>query len=237
MATCLLACLASLQGCLPGLGALDFTIVFEDAKGLEPGDAVAYKGMRIGLVRAVELTPGRDVRVRVRIDRDFRETVYREARFVIERARVWHPREGARQVTMKDRGESRTPVQGGDVTQGSAGSFRDLWQSIEEAGGAALEAAAALVDDVFDSLEGAANSPEAQRLREDLDRVARETENLSREEWEMFRNERLPALEDQARRLRERLEQDGWADEAREFWQDFLRWLKEILSRVPAELR
>ncbi len=65
----------------------------------------------------------------------------------------------------------------------------------------------------------------------------RETENLSREEWKRFRDERLPALEDQARRLRKRLEQDGWADEAREFWQDFLRWLKEILSRAPAELR
>jgi hypothetical protein len=238
LAICALAYLASSLGCLPGLGGLDFTVVFEDAKGLEPGDAVAYKGMRIGLVRAVELTLEREVRVSVRIDREFRETVYREARFVIERVRVRtrDPSEGERQVTMKDRGESRTPVLGGDVIQGSAGSLRDLWQSIEEAGGAALEAAEALAEDVFDSLESAADSPEAKRLREDLDRVTRETEDLSREEWERFRDERLPALEDEARRLRERLEQDGRVDQAREFWQDFLRWLKEILSRAPAEV-
>ena len=74
----------ALAACSPQSRGLDFAIDFEHAKGLEAGDAVVYRGLRIGEVRSVELKPERGVRVQVTVHQEQRDVVYREARFVIE---------------------------------------------------------------------------------------------------------------------------------------------------------
>jgi ABC-type transporter Mla subunit MlaD len=218
--------------CTPEPQGVDFAIDFEEARGLEAGDAMVYRGLRIGEVRSVGLLPERGVRVQVTVLDEHRDAVYREARFVIEESELRSQREGARQVTMKDRGETRTPIEPADTLEGSEGAVDDFLASLKEVGKATVEAAERAAEQIGEALDQARESPEARQLREDLDRFTRDAEVLAEEEWDRLRKQRLPALVEEAERLRDQLEEDGRLDEAREFWKDFQRWLEEVASEA-----
>jgi hypothetical protein len=226
---------AGLVSCVAEWGGLSFTVVFKDARGLEVGDPVVYRGVKIGAVRSVDVAADGPVRVGVLIQRKHRETVYREARYVIEEAKEHGARENGRQLTMKDRRGERTPIEEGDVIEGGEAGLSEILRSLEEAGKDALDSAKRLADKLADCVEEACESPEAERFRKDVDDFMRDADKAAREEWGRFRQERLPALRERAERLRDKWRREGKLDRAEKFWKDFTRWLDEIDSGAQRE--
>jgi hypothetical protein len=216
----------ALAGC--GWFGLDFVVTFRDAKGLQPGQAVVYKGIRVGEVRSIDIESSGTVRVGVRVSRQYRESVCREAVFLIENPRGWLDTSGERQITVTDRGGSRTPIGEGDVIEGSDGLLDQLLGQAKAVGAVAFEAAQKIGQELSASLQAAASSPEAQQLGAELQRYGAEAARLSREGYEKFRREQLPRLKEEAKRLEKHLEEAGKSEEARKLREDFERWLKAI---------
>lgn len=105
--------------------ALEFTLLFDDAKTLHPGQFVIYNGVRIGEVTSVELGDDRKVAVAVSIQPEHRAKVYQEAVFVIERP-SFTDISGERQITMKDTSGAHTTIQQGAMINGS----NTLWDEM-----------------------------------------------------------------------------------------------------------
>lgn len=101
---------------------LEFTIRFDDAKQLKPGQPIVYQGVRIGEVADVTLD-GAQVSVAVSINSEYSSRVYQEAIFEIEAPSVIS---AERQVTVHDRSGSRTPILQGSIVQGTEGFFIDV---------------------------------------------------------------------------------------------------------------
>jgi ABC-type transporter Mla subunit MlaD len=207
---------------------LDFIVTFRDAKGLQPGQAVVYKGIRIGEVRSVDIEPSGTVRIGVRVSRRYRDSVCREAAFLIENPRGWLDTSVERQITVTDRGGSRTPIRGGDIIEGSDGPLGQLLEQAKALGAAAMETAQKIGQEMSASVQTAASSPEAQQLGAELQRYGTEAARLSREGYEKFRREQLPRLKEEAKRLEKQLEDAGKSQEARKLREEFERWLKAI---------
>lgn len=107
--------LLALAACQPG--GFYFTITFRGADSLKPGDAVVYKGTKIGEVEKIDVA-GSDVRVRVSIDAAHRADVYREAIYVIDSPGAFF--DAGRQITVKDRPflKARSPIASGEIVSG-----------------------------------------------------------------------------------------------------------------------
>jgi polyhydroxyalkanoate synthesis regulator phasin len=135
---------------------------------------------------------------------------------------------------MRDRGETRTPVERADVLEGSEGAVDDFLQSMKKVGKATVEAAERVAEEIGAALEEAGESPEAQQLREDLESFMRDAEVVAQDEWGRLRKERLPALIEEVERLRDQLESEGKLEEARRLWEGFQGWLEGV-SRTAQE--
>jgi ABC-type transporter Mla subunit MlaD len=227
--------LTMVLGCDANWGGLPFALTFEDARGLTVGDPVVCRGVEIGQVRSVELERNAGVRVGILIRREHRDAVYQEARFVIERSRDHAQRPGGRQLTVKDRRGRHTPIDRGSTLEGDEPGLGDVWQSLRAKGADALESARDLADALAGRLEEAAESPEARHLREDIDAFLDDAADLAREEWEAFREERLPELRRKAERLRDKMRREGHEEKAKAFWEDFTRWADDLRSRADEE--
>lgn len=106
-----------------GCGALRFTLTFKDARNLQIGDPLVYRGLKIGEVKSIS-AEGTTIKVVVQVVRQYRNTVYREATYVIEAPDGLLDRSGRRQVTMKDPmmgAKARSAVQEADIIAGSDG--------------------------------------------------------------------------------------------------------------------
>jgi len=224
--------LATVIGCSPDWGGLQFSLTFQDARGLTAGDPVVYRGVEIGEVRSVELADRQGVRVAVLIRRPHRAAVYREARFVIERSRDHGTRPNARQLSVKDRPGERTPIEAGSTFEGDEPGLGDVWQSLRAQGADALESARDLAHTLAGRLEEAADSPEARRLRKDIEAFIDDAGEMAGDQWEAFRRERLPELRRRAEELRDELRREGHEEKAKAFWDDFTRWLDEVRSEA-----
>jgi hypothetical protein len=120
-----------LTGILAGCAMpLQFTITFKNARGLQAGNAVVYKGIKIGEVRevAIEQATGA-VRVEVSIDSKYQNSVYREALYMIDRPQGQAESSTERQITITDSGEIRTPVRPGDLIEGT----EPVWDQLRDA--------------------------------------------------------------------------------------------------------
>lgn len=120
-------------------GPLEFTITFKDAKQLRAGQFVVYNGVRIGEVRSVDLVAGR-VEVQVGVDSKYRDSVYQEALYTIERP-SFTDITGERQITVSDAGRSRTPVQRASVIQGNESTLPIVIERARRAVGGAVQEA------------------------------------------------------------------------------------------------
>lgn len=191
--------------------SLDFTITYREARGLRPEQPIVYKGLVVGKVRAVDLEPGGTVLVRCRIDPQYRAALYREARFSIEKTGGFLDTSGDRQIVVTDAGSVRTPLQPDDVLAGSEGFLDHL---LGAAPGAGDRAGRALAGAMAQAQAWAA-SPEADRLRKDLQRFAAESASLARSEYERFRSQQWPEIEKQLQRAVGELERLGRGEDAR----------------------
>lgn len=217
-AVLLLTCLFS--SCGDASTGLVFTLLFDDAKGLRPGQPVVFKGVYIGEVTSIAIDPS-GVRIGVRIYARHRGAVYREARFFIEKARG---RGGEMQITVEDQGTSRTPIQVAEVLRGDEDFLTRTKKRAEEIWDRASEAWKGMTK-TGGSL---ASSPEWRTFHEELLVFSQQAQGLSRKELEQLRRDELPRLQQKAEALKGKLEQKGKIEEALELERRFEDWLAVI---------
>jgi mce related protein. len=102
--------------------SLEFSLLFENAQGLEAGREVVYHGVKIGEVAGVQLERDGQVAVRVSVFPAHRNAVYREAMFVIER----RSSSDGMQLTVKDGNGGHTSIEKGTVLQGTNGIVDEM---------------------------------------------------------------------------------------------------------------
>ena len=214
---------------------LRFTVTFQDARGLETGDDVVYKGVRIGEVTSVSVDDKGLVQVGVRVEKAHKPAVYREAHFEIESTGGTGMLTGSMQLTMKDRPEAggRTSVASGEVVRGSEGSIDRAVERLKEAWRDAAEAGKELAREVEEAVRGTGESPETREFVESVKQFASQAKDKTREQYEQFKREELPEIEAQARRLKDKLEAEGKLEEARRFWDRFTAWLQGVTGAEP----
>ncbi len=204
-------------------GDLTFTLQFEDARGLQEGHPVVFRGVEIGEVTGVELGD-EAVLVEVVIFEEHREAVYREASYVIESPGGLGGFSGKRQITVRDRGSERTAIRQGDSVEGDDSPLQVAMDRLREG----WERTGEMWQRLQERAEEFADSPRGQELREKLEKFSEEAQRRGRERWEQFREDELPRLKEQAERLRDELEKEGKLDQAQELWQRFQDWLRTV---------
>jgi hypothetical protein len=214
-----------------GHGDLDFDILFQDGDGLKPGQPVIFKGVEIGEVTRVGIDEDGTVRFSVTIKDEYRDTVYREARYTIEKPDGSFSYSDLRQITIYDRSsESRTTVTPGDVIEGSDGLLAD-WMEAAAGYGKQLWAAAEVAFEEFSrEIAEFSHSPEGQDLQRELRNFGEKIRQLNREQVEAFRREHLPVIEQNVRDMRDRLEAAGKSKEAEDLWKAFQSWYEAVLD-------
>jgi hypothetical protein len=215
---------AMLTACWNAEKPLLFTITFHDARGLQVGDPLVCRGVRIGEVKKLTLDPGGTVRVDVRVSREHSSIVYREAEFVIEK-HEGAGRSGGKQVTMKDRkGGERHPIQANEVVDGAndvLDRLRDLAQEFSTSALKGLEAARDRLSEKMDTLR---DSPEGKKLLEDIQSYAEQVRRLGKERLQGIRGQQLTEIKERAERLKQQLVSQGAEEKARDFWDSFREW-------------
>jgi len=205
------------SGCSKQEPDLEFSLIFKDAKGLQTGQFLEYSGVNIGEVRSVKLVAEHHIEVVIRVYEEHRDKVYREAKFKIHNPII--NLSGERKVRMEGgRGERRTPLQPGDVLDRRKGFFESIVEGIKD-GGDWLEKRGS---ELKEHTQQIAESEEVQQFQRTLEDFAEKAEELSEEQWEAFENEHLPRLEAEARQLKQKLEDEGFKEEAEAFWREFM---------------
>lgn len=206
------------SGC--GKKDLTFTVTFGAADNLRAGQKVTYKGVPIGEVTGVDLAPGGEVKVGVRIPDKNKAHVYKEAEFEVENAAGMANVGGEKVLEVSDRGSRRTPIKEGDIIKGvdSLGTsakalYRKVRAGLTEAVGDAKKALSQLGDELMSSDDG----KEMTRLLEELERKGGK---LGTEGYEKLRGEYLPLIREKAEQLKKKMDEAGLADKAKEAWRD-----------------
>ena len=196
-------------------GQRRFSVTFENARELKPGDAVHYKGVQIGKVADIALDPAGAARVQLAIDDRFHQQVYREACF---RIRVpW--REGRRSVEMVEIEGTRTHVQEGDTVEGTDSLL-----------GCFFRTAGTNLQDLLDSpqvREFVRATLEAWNMASE---AAQDFGTIALERFLETAAEKWADLEKRANRHHARLLREGRQREAEIFWKWFSR-LSEIVDK------
>lgn len=206
--------------------ALDFTLMFKNAKGLQPGQFVVYQGLRIGTVRSVELAENGRVAVRVAIQGKYRDRVYKEAGFSIENRDGIVNASGEKQLTMKDRKLARrTPIDPDSIIEADHG-WGILGEMVDRLAADGLTAATWVGEQtkrMWQASKDYATSPEGEELRASIDRLLSDGRRVSREQYQQFMDERYPEIKKNAENLKLHMEEEGLGEDAKEFWGAFLR--------------
>lgn len=170
--------MVGLVGCDTPVGrlfdsGLRFTLSYEHAHGLQAEAPVAYKGLTIGQVREVRLDPSGAVLADVRIEAKFKDSVYREADYVIEPGP-----DGRRLVALKDVDGPRTPVQPGEVVRGREALGDQAGRLLDRFGREAMRAVQTAGSQMGQALDQAVQEAgrEFDRAGEELRRAQREAE-------------------------------------------------------------
>lgn len=207
---------------------LEFALIFKDANGLRTGQFVTYKGVRIGEITGVTLDPEKRVRVGLRIEPDHSKTVYREAKFTIEKTSGTVDVTGERRVQMSDRGDSRSPIQPGEVLQGSDGVMSDLRDGVGKLSQTISSAVSDLKIGIDEMAHEISSSPKSKEFigasRDFVDELGRLSADQARE----FRERKLPELRKKALKIKEEMEKNGKKADAKAFWDSFAKWAESM---------
>ena len=213
---------------------LVFTLAFDDEVPRKKGNDVVYKGIRIGKVQSVDLNEGGAVAVVVRIENRHRAIPYREAVYRVARAEGDDKKRYVVRIEDREVAE-RTPVERGDILEPVEG-----WESglltLDEAKKKTAEAWRALTEgaqNLMDRARTYAESDQAKELRDSMDSFLKDSRERSEEYLRKFREEDYPRLKEQAEAYRQWLMEQDLVEEARKFWEEFLRWSEEVLRGTP----
>lgn len=215
------AAMLTLSSCSKSNEPLNFTLTYKDASNLGVGQFVVYRGIHIGEVTSIELHNDHLVYVGVKIYPPYKKDVYKEAEFEIEKPGGFLDLSGERQITMTDEGSTRTPIKDGDIVQGYNGFWDNLASKASSFGKAAVDWAGNLSQQVVKSIGDFAQSQQGKDFLASLQTFADSAKSLTEQQYEKFKKENLPKLEEQGRKLKDQLEQSGQSDKAKEFWDKF----------------
>ncbi len=200
---------------------LNFTLTYKDASNLGVGQFVVYRGIQIGEVTGVDLHNDNLVYVGVKIYPTYKKDVYKEAEFEIEKPGGILDLSGERQITMTDEGSTRTPIRDGDIVQGYNGFWDNLASKASSIGKAAVDWAGNLSQQVLKSIGDFAQSQQAKDLLASLQTFADSAKSLTEQQYDTFKANNLPKLEEQGKKLKDQLERSGQSERAKKFWDKF----------------
>lgn len=203
---------------------LNFNLVFQDVRNLRPGQFLVLKGVRVGEVTTVDLADGAQVRVGVRVYRQFRETLCEEWAFTIEKPGGALDISGERQVTVSRRADRCTQIKPGAELKG-----QDSWLD------AAVDAARAMAAGAWTKARALADKATTEFAEtpagRDLAKAMREFGGS--EPLADTAAARLEAIRKQAEAQRAELERAGRAPEAMAVWERFEAWYEEAKKTLP----
>lgn len=189
---------------------LDYTLHFEDAKGLQAGDPVVLSGVQIGQVRKVTLMGEDDVRVAVHIDEEHRKKVLAGSTAVIT-SMSFPNMSGQKVVEIHNPADpDALPLEDDVDVAGQDGMF-DLkaWQLEQRLSdmGEDLSAQSKVLAEKFsemaEKLQEIPESPEMKEALEKLEEFSEDLETSSREkladlsdDWEKWSKDLSPLIEE-----------------------------------------
>lgn len=114
---------------------LRYTVMFEDADNLKPGDSIYLKGVEVGEITDVDLTEELKVRVTARVRERFRPHMKSHLRHVVVHDKFLF---GKKALLLVAIGEAGTAMSGGEVIEGTpytdllmekgSDKAQDLWK-------------------------------------------------------------------------------------------------------------
>lgn len=204
---------------------LRFFVTFEQARGLEAGDAVRYKGLEIGRVLDVGIDQNGKVRAAVLVRAKYRGAMAQNSVVEIEHAGVF----GRRLTVREGRGE-RQPLEEGGVLVGSEGQVADLLDRLKAASSKALESAGDMASNLKDQLRDLRGSKEAEDLAAAIERLRQESADGA----EKLRTEGVAAARERLEALRKSMQASD-QEESAELLDKLDRWLGQLEDEVQAE--
>ncbi len=185
--------------------SLRLTVLYDQNRGLKPGDRVFCKGQDIGTVERIEVDPQGRFRVHLQIKQDFRNMATEESRFFIQ----GDPQSpGNRMVEMVQLAPGGRPLADGATVEGSS----SISVLLEE-GTRGLQAWSKLFQEVLEGWqEEISKLPEKDSfkdLEQQMENWNRVLEESGEEMHRYFRKEVLPRLEESMRELQRRLREMG----------------------------
>lgn len=190
------------------------TVLYNDRDGLKPGDRVFWDGQTIGKVESIEVDPQGRYPVHLQMDRDMRNRVTDQSRFVIQTDPARKGRAGVKIVQL---GEGN-PLPEGATVEGSTEASLNL----ERRGLGSLADSFLKELDRLQKEIGGLFAPD--RLRE-LERQIREwtrlLEKSGTEVRRWVREQVLPALEGIVREMERILRSEGKSRDAARLEQEF----------------
>ena len=197
---------------------LDFTLHFEDAKGIRAGDPVVLSGVPIGQVKKVTLVGEDDVRVAVRVDEEHSEKVLTGSTAVIT-SMSFPNVSGQKVVEIHNPSDPvAEPLADDAEVEGRNGMFDlkawEIEQRIGDLGGKLSEQSKVLakkIEIMAEELKEIPESPEAQEALRKLEEFSKDLEIKGREkfselseQWEDWSQDLAPLLEEWKIRGREK---------------------------------
>ena len=208
--------------------SLTFNISFKNSNNLNKGQFVVYKGIRIGEVTDIALKDDGQVYVTVKIAPEFKEKTYKEAEFIIEKPGGFLDMSGEKQITMTDHEGTHTSLKEGDVVRGYDGLLDHLIGKAADFGKAAYTWAGNMSQYVIQSIGEFAQSPEAKNFVAALKNYGEKAKTLSEEQYDKFKQDELPKLLEDGRKLKEQMEKEGQTEKAQKFWDELTSSVDKI---------
>jgi ABC-type transporter Mla subunit MlaD len=188
--------------------SLRMTVLYDQTRGLKPGDRVFCKGQNIGPVERIEVDPQGRYRVHLQIKQDFRNMVTEQSRFLIQGDPL---SPGNRAVEMVQLAPGGRPLADGATVEGSS----SISVLLEE-GTRGLQSWSKLFQEVLEGWQKEVSQlPEKawfKNLEQQMENWTRVLEESGEEMHRYFREEVLPRLEESMRELDRRLQELGEKD-------------------------
>ncbi len=191
-------------------GDLRVTVLYDQSRGLQPGDRVLMGADAVGQVEKLTLNPSGQVAVALRIKAESREKVTDRARFLIQSD---PQRPGHRAVELVQVGQGGRPLADGAEVKGAS----SLSVLLERGGQELSDWARHLRDERERWEKELRQLPDKEwyrQLERDLESYGKELERGGEDLRRYLDREILPRLEDALKELRKRLEREGKGREA-----------------------
>jgi len=184
---------------------LEYSILFDEGRGILPGDPVRIEKVDIGRVEEVEVEEDRKTRVTVRIDSKYRSLVRSASTATIE--------EGDREVAGRYVRIHNLDAESPPISPGAEVEGADSWAELQarSAGRSTqewLDTLTSKLDDIETQLNELAESEEAKRVRAELEELSDSMAQWAAGKYDEFRED-WPEIRERLRRQYEKARAAG----------------------------